>query len=86
MYLSYMLKYLRCIIMHAYSDVTCTVLSGPASRPAGARGRAGRSQYSKSLVPSYIVSYVRSRAYRAAEGGERACNSANGIIQIDSAP
>ena len=24
------------------------------------------------------------RAYRAAEGGERACNSANGIIQIDS--
>ena len=27
---------------------------------------------------------VQSRAYRAAEGGERACNSANGIIQIDS--
>ena len=28
--------------------------------------------------------YALSRVYRAAEGGERACNSANGKIQIDS--
>ena len=36
------------------------------------------------LIAATYNYYILPRAYRAAEGGERACNSANGIIQIDS--